>query len=150
MTRATASFSVLMALLLGVQGVYALDYVSVEAGSATLYEANSPNSRKLYVVSRYTPLERVINTDSWVKVRDREGSMAWVEKRVLSSKRFVVVTVAQATVRQAPKQDAEVAFQVAQNVALEWLAASGGGWTKVRHLDGSMGYVRATEVWGDE
>lgn len=150
MKRTAALLALFGVLLVAAQGAYALDYVSVEAGSATLYEADSLKSRKLYVVSRYMPLERVISAENWVKVRDHAGSLAWIEKRVLSSKRYVMVTVAQATVRQAPEQSAAVAFQVVQNVALEWLAASGGGWTKVRHLDGSTGYVRATEIWGDE
>ncbi len=145
-----AALALSLVLLLAAQAACALDYVSVEAGSATLYEADSLKSRKLYVVSRYMPLERVISADNWVKVRDHAGSLAWVEKRVLSSKRYVMVTAAQATVRQAPDATAAVAFQAAQNVALEWMAASGGGWTKVRHLDGSVGYVRATEIWGDE
>lgn len=145
-----AALALSAVLLFAAQAACALDYVSVEAASATLYEADSTKSRKLYVVSRYMPLERVISSDNWVKVRDHAGSLAWVEKRVLSSKRYVMVTVAQATARQAPEQNAAVAFQVAQNVALEWLAASGGGWTKVRHQDGSTGFVRATEIWGDE
>lgn len=138
-------------MLLGAtQTVYALDYVSVESSSAALYKTDSLASAKLYVVSRYMPLEKVISSGNWVKVRDMAGSMAWVEKRELSSKRYVVVTTAQASVRQAPDSKASVAFMVEQNVALEWLGAGGGGWSKVRHLDGSTGYVRSAEVWGDE
>lgn len=141
----------LLAVLLGAAGgASALDYVSVDSGSAILYQADSLQSRKLYVVSRYMPLERVINGSGWVKVRDNAGSMGWIEKRELSSKRYVLVTVAQASVRQSPEQNAAVAFLVAQNVALEWLGKAGGGWSKVRHQDGSTGYVRSTEVWGDE
>ncbi len=147
----TAAFLVLSGvLLLAAGGAHALDYVSIADRSATLYEADSPASKKLYVVSRYTPFERILTSGTWVKVRDRTGTLAWVETRALSSKRYVVVTAATATVRQAPDQNATVVFQAAQNVALEWLAQSGGGWIKVRHQDGSAGYVRATEVWGDE
>lgn len=147
------SFTILgfFAMLLGAaQSAYALDYVSVESSSATLYKTDSLKSPKLYVVSRYMPLEKVINSGNWVKVRDMAGSMAWVEKRELSSKRYVVVTATQASVRQAPDSKSSVVFLVAQNVALEWLGAGGGGWSKVRHLDGSAGYVRSAEVWGDE
>ncbi len=148
--KLTHAFLVLGTLLVAAKSAYALDYVSVADSSAILYEADSLKSRKLYVVNRYMPLEQVITAENWVKVRDNAGSLAWIEKRALSSKRYVMVTVAKASVRQSPEQNAAVVFQVAQNVAVEWLAASGGGWTKVRHQDGATGYVRATEVWGDE
>lgn len=145
------ALSALFAVLLSVaQAASALDYVSVESSSAILYQADSLHSRKLYVVSRYMPLERVISSASWVKVRDHAGTMAWVEKSALSSKRYVMITVAQASVRQSPEQSSAVAFQAAQHVALEWLGNAGGGWSKVRHQDGSAGYVKSSEVWGDE
>ncbi len=150
MSRIAALAALSGALLLAAGGAHALDYVSVADRSATLYEADSLTSTKLYVVSRYTPLEQILTSGDWVKVRDRAGTLAWIEKRALSSKRYVIVTAATATVRQAPEQKAAVVFQAAQNVALEWLAPSGGGWIKVRHEDGTAGYVRATEVWGDE
>lgn len=150
MKRALATTG-LFALLLGAAtGAHALDYVSVDASSAILYQADSLSSRKLYVVSRYTPLEKVVTSGAWVKVRDSGGSLGWVEKRVLSSKRYVVVTAERASVRQAPDAEAAVVFQVVQNVALEWLGAGGGGWARVRHQDGASGFIRSTEVWGDE
>jgi SH3 domain protein len=150
MKHLTIALGLLAVLLGAAQAAHALDYVSVDSSSAILYETDSLKSRKLYVVSRYMPLERVIDSANWVKVRDRAGSMAWVEKRVLSSKRYVVVTTERASVRQAPDAGAAVVFQVVQNVALEWLGAAGGGWSKVRHQDGATGYIRSTEVWGDE
>ncbi len=51
--------------------------------------------------------------------------------------------------RQAPEEKSAVVTQVKQQVALEWLENTGTGWLKVRHPDGTTGYVKATEVWGD-
>lgn len=150
MKRAIATAGLFVLLLGAAVVAHALDYVSVDSSSAILYQADSLNARKLYVVSRYTPLEKVVNSGTWVKVRDSGGSMGWVEKRVLSSKRYVVVTAERASVRQAPDAGAAVVFQVVQNVALEWLGAGGGGWARVRHQDGASGFIRSTEVWGDE
>ncbi|MDR3087641.1 MAG: hypothetical protein LBU45_06790 [Azoarcus sp.] len=39
-------------------------------------------------------------------------------------------------------------FEVARDVVLELVTVDPGGWVKVRHADGSSGYLRATEVWG--
>ncbi len=129
--------------------LYALEFVSVAEPSAILYDAPSQKAKKLFVVSRYLPLEQVVSLNNWVKVRDHTGSLAWVEKRILSSQRYVVVTVPVAAIRQAAEDNAPLAFQAQQQVALEWLENTGTGWLKVRHQDGTTGYVSKHDVWGD-
>ncbi|CAH1387384.1 SH3 domain-containing protein [Candidatus Nitrotoga sp. M5] len=138
-----------IALFTAAGSSHALDYVSVADSSAVLYDAPSAKAKKLFVVNRYLPLEQVVSLDGWVKVRDSSGSLAWIEKNALSSKRFVEVTSPLAMVYEEPDEDAPLAFNTSQQVALEWLENLGNGWVKVRHPDGMAGYVRATEVWGD-
>ena len=136
-------------LLIAAGVIHALEFVSVAEAPAILYDAPSTKAKKLFVVSRYLPLEQVVNLNAWVKVRDSSGSLAWIEKRVLSNKRFVVVTTALAEVHQAPEDNASIAFQARQDVALEWLESTGTGWLKVKHPDGATGYVGKNDVWGD-
>lgn len=137
-----------IALLATAGSAQAMDYVSVADSTAILYDAPSLKAKKIFVVSRCMPLEQVVILDNWVKARDSSGSLAWIEKRALSSKRFVVVTADLAAVRQAPETGATVIFQARQQVALEWLESTGAGWVKVRHQDGVTGYVSTTDVWG--
>lgn len=142
---------VLFALLLSaINAAYALEYVSVSDSSAILYDANSTKAKKLFVISRYTPLEKVVNLQNWIKVRDSSGTMAWIERRAVSDKQYVVVNVPLATVRKMPEIKSPVLFQVTQNVVMESLGVNGGGWIKAKHLDGSVGYMRSIEVWGTE
>jgi len=155
MKRTCLKYSVAVSMLLGAflataNAVQALDYVSVADSSAILYDANSTKAKKLFVISRFTPLELVVNLKDWIKVRDSSGTMAWIERRAVSDKRYVVVTVPFATVRQAPEPGAPVLFQVSQNVAMESLGINGGGWIKARHQDGSIGFIKSIEVWGAE
>lgn len=138
----------LVTYLLMLNAASALDYVSVADSNAILYDANSTKSKRLFVMSRYTPLEIVVTLKDWIKVRDSTGSLAWIEKRAVSDKRYVVVTAAFATVRKEPDISAPVLYQVSKNVALESLGINGGGWIKTRHQDGSSGFVRAIEIWG--
>ena len=147
--KSLAALSLLIALVTATSSVCALDYVSVVDSSAILYDAPSLKAKKLFVVNRYLPLEQVVSLDDWVKVRDSSGSLAWIEKRALSGKRFVAVTIPLAAVHQAADAGAPIVFNTRQQVALEWLESSGNGWIKVRHSDGMTGYMRATEVWGD-
>jgi len=41
-----------------------------------------------------------------------------------------------------------VVFTADKGVLLELVEPAGNGWTKVRHRDGSNGYVRNTDIWG--
>ena len=138
----------LAALLCGTVPVQAVDYVSVNEGSAILYDAPSIEAKKLFVVNRYMPFEQIVTLDRWVKVRDRSGGLYWMERRVLSGKRYVYALLPMLEVRAAPDFSAARVFQVLQQVALEYIESTGTGWIKVRHLDGNVGYVRSTEVWG--
>ncbi len=135
-------------LLTGVSQVSnAFDFVSV-AEPAIFYDANSLKAKKLFVATRYLPLEQVVALDSWVKVRDNSGKLYWIEKRQLSSKRYVMVTVPSTIVRRSPDENAEVVFKATQQLGLEWLGNT-GGWVKVRHAEGATGYLKSGDVWGD-
>lgn len=47
---------------------------------AILYDAPSQRGVKLFVIHRDTPVEVVVSLEGWVKVRDAEGSLAWIER----------------------------------------------------------------------
>ena len=139
----------LAGLLYAASTAHATDYVSVSESSAILYDAPSLKAKKKFVVNRYMPFEQVVTLDNWVKVRDRSGSLYWVEKRVLSNKRYVFALPPLLDVRTEPEPSAARVIQVRQQVALEYLESTGTGWIKVRHPDSEVGYVRSTEVWGN-
>jgi SH3 domain protein len=138
----------LLMLLAVSPAAIAFDFVSV-AEPAILYDANSLKAKKMFVATRYLPLEQVVMLESWVKVRDVSGKLFWIEKRQVSNKRYVMVTVPLTSVRSNPEDNAEVVFKATQQLALEWLGNAGNGWVKVRHADGTMGYVKSVDVWGD-
>lgn len=129
------------------QAAVAIEYVSV-AEPAILYDANSLKANKLFVATRYLPLEQIVVLENWVKVRDSGGKIFWIEKRNLSSKRYVVVTAETTTVRTNWDDSATVAFIAPRQLGLEWLGNAGAGWVKVRHRDGTTGYVKSKDVWG--
>ena len=124
------------------------EFRSVAENGTLMYDAPSVRAKKLFVASRYYPVEVVINIDAWVKVRDQAGDLTWVEKKALSDKRTVVVTAAFADVRQSPSDQAAVVFQAQRGVALDVSQAQAGGWLKVHHADGQVGYLKIGQVWG--
>lgn len=113
-----------------------------------LYDAPSQKGKKLYLLKQSTPVELVVRLDGWSKVRDAEGTLAWVESRYLSDRRTVVVIAPRAEVRQSDKPDAPLVFAADKWVALNLIEPASPGWVKVAHKDGSSGFVKATQVWG--
>jgi SH3-like domain-containing protein len=126
----------------------AADFRSIAEGGAVMYDAPSTKAKKLYVASRDYPVEVVVNDGVWAKVRDATGELAWVEKKALSDRRVVVVTASIADVRQAPSEQAALAFRAQQGVALELSEIGTGGWAGVKHRDGRGGFLRISQVWG--
>jgi SH3-like domain-containing protein len=139
---------VALLLALGAVSAHAIEYRSVAVDAAILYDAPSAQARKLFLLSRYYPVEVIVTLEKWMKVRDASGALAWVEIRNLSEKRTVLINAAMADVRQSPNAAAPLAFQVQRDVALELIEFSGGGWIKVRHRDGQSGYLEVSKVWG--
>ena len=125
-----------------------IDFLSISDDAVIMYDAPSLKAEKLYVASRFLPVEAVVNVEDWVKVRDSSGIFAWVEKKSLSSKRYIIVTVPLADVFRDADTDSDLVYQVEKNVVMEWLDSTRTGWVKVRHLDGQIGYIRVSQVWG--
>ena len=109
----------------------AVEYRTVETATV-LYDAPSQRGIKQFVIRRDTPVEVVVSLEGWAKVRDSEGTLAWIERKFLAERRSLIVTASRAE----------------KNVSLDYLEAAPGGWIKVRHRDGQSGYVRANQVWG--
>ena len=140
--------AVLAVLAFAASGPASADFRTVEENGAVLYDAPSRAATRLFVVSRFYPLEVIVNLDAWVKVRDHTGALAWIESKSFGARRMVLVTGAQAEARQRPEDSAPVAFVAEQNVALELVEVAPAGWLRVRAADGAAGFVRASQVWG--
>jgi SH3-like domain-containing protein len=127
----------------------AAEFRSVAENAAVLYDAPSRAAKPVYVVSRFYPVEVIVNLEAWVKVRDHAGALSWMERKSLADKRMVLVVAPVAAVRSRAEDAAPVVFSAQQNVALELAEIGAGGWLRVRHSDGSAGFVRADQVWGN-
>jgi SH3 domain protein len=139
----------LVAWLIAAAGAAAAaDFRSVSEGGTILYDTPSVRGKKLYVVSRDYPVEVLVLTDAWARVRDAAGEMAWLERKALSERRTVLVRVPVAEVRAGPTEQSALSFRAEQGVALELELPNAGAWVKVKARDGRTGYVRIGQVWG--
>lgn len=126
----------------------ALEYRST--GRAVLmYDAPSTAAGKIAIAGNGLPLEVVVDTAAWVKVRDPSGRLAWVEKSALGGARSVMVKTETSTIRQQPRADADIVYRAARGVLLEVTGdATPYGWLPVKHADGLSGWLPGHEVWG--
>jgi SH3 domain protein len=137
-----------LCLALTAAGAFAADFRSAAEEAVVLYDAPSAQAKKLFIVSRGYPLEVIVVVQGWIKVRDASGALSWVDAGKVSAKpRTVMVRTSQAPVRQAADDNAPVVFRAQQDLVLELTEVS-GSWLRVRHRDGSAGYIRMTQVWG--
>lgn len=136
----------LAGLLLCSGAAVALEFRSV-AEAAILYDAPSAKAQKLFVLSRDYPVEVVVKVEGWTKVRDDTGEFAWIENRQLSERRTVLVKSSGAEARQSASDAAALVFTAEKGVVLEFLQLA-GGWVKVRHPDGAVGFIKVSQLWG--
>lgn len=131
-----------------VPAAWSLDYRSVNVPAATLYDAPSAKAKKLYLIKAQTPVEVVVRLEGWTKIRDAEGTLAWIDATQLAEQRNVIVTQAGAEIRQSELADGVVLAKLDKWVVLELLGPSAPGWARVRHRDGVSGFIKTTQVWG--
>ncbi|WP_159674309.1 SH3 domain-containing protein [Andreprevotia sp. IGB-42] len=138
---------VLVALALIAGASHALEFRSAARHGVVLYQAPQDSAKKLFVVSRGTPLELLSEDGTWLRVRDRDGTLAWLKKTDASNKRFVAVLKA-TSVYQKPDAGSAVAFKAGKDLLLELVENARNGWLKIKHRDGQTGYIRIEEAWG--
>jgi SH3-like domain-containing protein len=138
LTALTATFSAMAA-----------DYRSVNVAAAVLWDGPSDKAKKIFVAPRGMPVEVVSTLNTWVKVRDFGGDVSWMAGNELSKTRTVVATTL-ATARTAAQDTAALAFQAERGVTLELLDAGQvtAGFVRIKHKDGTIGFVKTSEVWG--
>lgn len=135
-----------LSLLTGL--AHALEFKSVGASPIILYDAPSTKGGKVYAAPRGMPVELILTYGTWSKVRDMAGDLSWVESKDLVARRNVIVRVANAKVRAAADESSSIVFSADKNVLLEMAEPVAGGWLKVKHKDGQLGYLKVSEVWG--
>lgn len=145
----TKALLLLVTLMLAPAQAAALEFKSVAVPKATLYDAPSIAAKKILLLSQGYPVEVIVNLGEWLKVRDAQGSISWVEAKQLSGKRTVMVTAANAAIRSNADAASGLLATLEKDVVLEIADARlTNGWLKVKHRDGITGFISISSVWG--
>ena len=114
-------------------GVRAALYTAIGDKPAILYDGLSTKANKIFILSRFHPLEVLVKLDKWTKVREADGTIGWVENSALSDRRQVQVSANTAEIRAMPFPTSLLVFEAQRGVLLEVTGpvADGcsGGWS---------------------
>lgn len=128
--------------------VQAAEYRSVAVTKAIGYDAPSSEATKMLIYSKDYPLEVIVNLGDWLKLRDQQGGLVWLENKNLSQKRFVFV-LDRTDINLAETAPSALVATVEKGVSLELISTNfKNGMVKVKHRDGLSGYVQANKLWG--
>lgn len=121
---------------------------SVIKDETVLFDAPSDKARKAYIAPAGMPVEVISVLRDWVKFRDLDGDLAWLNREMLSDRRTVVST-APVSLRREPRPEAEALFDVDRGVLFDLLEdRPTGGFARVRYATGEIGYLPVDSVWG--
>ena len=126
----------------------ALEFRSVAPAKAVLYDAPSLEATKLYILNAGYPVEIIVDLGDWLKVRDQQGGLSWIQNKHLTTKR-TVLTTEKTDIKSAENADSALLATVEKDITLELVSpVINNGWVKVKHKDGIMGFVHASALWG--
>lgn len=127
----------------------ALEFKTVANHKTVLYDAPSASAKKTLILGQNYPLEVIVDLGEWVKVRDAQGAINWIEAKHLSAKRMVLVIANNAEIRAEANAASALVATLEKDVALEIVDTKlSSGWLKVKHRDGAQGFILVTSVWG--
>lgn len=132
-------------------GVASADFRQTSDVATVAFEGPSARATKQFIYSRGTPVEVVVQIEGWVKVRDAQGTLAWLEKKALTDRTNVQVKAPTAEAYASPDAASAIVFRAENGVLLQLVAPqppNAGAWAQVRHRDGQTGFVRLDALFG--
>jgi SH3-like domain-containing protein len=116
------------------------DKVNLRAGPGDRYPI------EWVYVRRDWPVQVIAHFDHWRRVRDWEGTEGWVQEKMITSRRGVIVTGGIHGLRQGPDLGAALVARAEPGVTAR-LEECRGDWCRITAGD-ITGWVQRGEIWG--
>ena len=125
----------------------AAEFRSVSVPKGVVYDTPSAQGKKVYLLGQGYPVEVIVNLAEWVKVRDQQGGLSWIDAKQLIPKRTLLVVVL-ADIKSSPDMGVASIGRLEKDVVIDLLEPAKNGWVKVKHRDGLTGFIQTSAVWG--
>lgn len=134
------------ALFFFVAAAQAAEFVSVKKDGVNVRSGPDTNSEVLWEIFKGFPLQVMERKGEWAHTVDFEGDKGWVYAPLLANSHTVIVKVDTANLRGGPGENYEIIATVKYGVVFQPLDTK-GDWIKVKHEDGTTGWIFKTLVW---
>lgn len=124
----------------------AAEYVSVNKDGANIRSGPDTTKDLLWEVYKDFPLQVIKRQKDWAQIKDFEGDQGWIFSNLISKEKRVIVKANSVNMRSEPKKDAKVVATVKYGVVFTPLEKK-GEWLKVKHEDGTSGWISRSLVW---
>ena len=128
-------------------GQASAERLAVGVDKANIRSGPGTNHDVLWSVGQYYPVNVLKKSGEWCKIRDFEGDDGWIYRSLLKKIPTVIVKMPLVNVRQGPGTDTKILFQAEKGVSFKRLGKK-GGWFKIQHADGEVGWIHKSLVWG--
>jgi SH3-like domain-containing protein len=116
------------------------DKVNVRTGPGEQYPIDWVFTRK------DMPVEIVAEFNHWHRIRDVEGTEGWVQERMVTGKRAVIVRGQQRALRERPSADAVITARAEPGVIAKLIECQ-PAWCRIE-VAGVGGWLKREEIWG--
>jgi SH3-like domain-containing protein len=116
------------------------DKVNVRTGPGEQYPIDWVFTRK------DMPVEIVAEFNHWHRIRDIEGTEGWVQERMVTGKRAVIVRGQQRILRARPSGEAEIVARAEPGVIAKLIECQ-PAWCRIE-AGGVGGWLKRDEIWG--
>ncbi|OPZ16327.1 MAG: Bacterial SH3 domain protein [candidate division BRC1 bacterium ADurb.BinA364] len=128
--------------------IAASDFVSVSLPDTNLRQAAGKDSQVAFIVQKGWPLRVLDRQDEYLQVEDFEKDITWVHISRVALDPSCIVVKASSTGRTSADEQAPPVFDAEKGVVFKVVSVVSGGWVQVKHVDGNVGFVQASDVWG--
>jgi len=147
--RPACRLLIALALLACSSPAFSAEYVAVNKDGANIRSGPDAKKDLLWEVFKDFPLQVVKRQKDWLQIKDFEGDQGWIFANLVSKEKRVIVKATTANMRSEPKKDATVVATVKYGVVFTPVEKK-GEWLKVKHEDGTSGWISSTLVWPND
>ena len=124
----------------------AADYVSVSRDGSNIRSGPDAKKDLLWEVYKDFPLQVIKRQKDWIQIKDFEGDQGWIYANLVNKEKRVIVKANSANLRSEPKKESPAVATVKYGVIFIPLEKK-GDWLKVKHEDGTSGWIAKSLVW---
>ncbi len=121
--------------------------VSIKGHKVNLRSGPGKNYEVLWELGRGFPLKVIKSRKGWIKVSDFENDHGWLAANLVNRKPHLVVKKKRVNLRSGPGKKYRLVGRANYGVVFRTLKKR-GRWVKVRHENGTVGWVLRKLLWG--